>query len=198
VKEFENTNPHSWLYESCGRQRERYLVGIGAKRPRAMMRAGIKANALRRDKSRCARVPLRDGRAGRRMRYRSQIGRYRAQSATGPIRHRRRELKRSNTWEDSMIARANGHGDRPPKHCRVGGRETACLSRCARQQKGVRVRTCVSARCAKVAGPCRTVGPVEPGGGLIFGPSRQTPGHSAQQAGDREHPTLQTPNGRAI
>src|SRR5260370_16857580 len=48
VKEFEYTNPHSWLYVVVRDDKgSETLWGIEAEGPRALMRAGIKANPLR-------------------------------------------------------------------------------------------------------------------------------------------------------
>jgi hypothetical protein len=64
VKEFEYTNPHSWLYVVVRDDRgSETLWGIEAEGPSALMRAGIKANALRPgDKVTVRTRPLRDGR----------------------------------------------------------------------------------------------------------------------------------------
>jgi len=64
VKEFEYTNPHSWLYVVVRDDKgAETLWGIEAEGPSALMRAGIKANALRPgDKVTVRTRPLRDGR----------------------------------------------------------------------------------------------------------------------------------------
>ena len=64
VKEFEYTNPHSWLYVLVRDDKgSETLWGIEAEGPSALMRAGIKANALRPgDKVTVRTRPLRDGR----------------------------------------------------------------------------------------------------------------------------------------
>jgi hypothetical protein len=64
VKEFEYTNPHSWLYVVVRDDKGgETLWGIEAEGPSALMRAGIKANALRPgDKVTVRTRPLRDGR----------------------------------------------------------------------------------------------------------------------------------------
>jgi hypothetical protein len=64
VKEFEYTNPHSWLYVVVRNdQGVETLWGFEAEGPSALMRAGIKANALRPgDKVTVRTRPLRDGR----------------------------------------------------------------------------------------------------------------------------------------
>jgi hypothetical protein len=64
VKEFEYTNPHSWLYIVVHDDKGGETVwGIEAEGPSALMRAGIKANALRPgDKVTVRTRPLRDGR----------------------------------------------------------------------------------------------------------------------------------------
>jgi hypothetical protein len=64
VKEFEYTNPHSWLYVVVRDDKgEETLWGFEAEGPSALMRAGIKANALRPgDKVTVRTRPLRDGR----------------------------------------------------------------------------------------------------------------------------------------
>jgi hypothetical protein len=64
VKEFEYTNPHSWLYVIVrDGQGNETLWGIEAEGPSALMRAGIKANALRPGDQVTVRTrPLRDGR----------------------------------------------------------------------------------------------------------------------------------------
>ena len=64
VKEFEYTNPHSWLYIIVrDGQGSETVWGIEAEGPSALMRAGIKANALRPGDQVTVRTrPLRDGR----------------------------------------------------------------------------------------------------------------------------------------
>jgi hypothetical protein len=64
VKEFEYTNPHSWLYVTArDDQGVETLWGFEAEGPSALMRAGIKANALRPGDMVTVRTrPLRDGR----------------------------------------------------------------------------------------------------------------------------------------
>ena len=64
VKDFEYTNPHSWLYVTVrDDQGVETLWGFEAEGPSALMRAGIKANALRPgDKVTVRTRPLRDGR----------------------------------------------------------------------------------------------------------------------------------------
>jgi len=64
VKEFEYTNPHSWLYVIVRDDKgSETLWGIEAEGPSALMRAGIKANALRPGDQITVRTrPLRDGR----------------------------------------------------------------------------------------------------------------------------------------
>jgi len=64
VKEFEYTNPHSWLFVMVrDDQGTETLWGIEAEGPSALMRAGIKANALLPgDKVTVRTRPLRDGR----------------------------------------------------------------------------------------------------------------------------------------
>jgi len=64
VKEFEYTNPHSWLYVTVRDDKgSETLWGIEAEGPSALMRAGIKANALRPGDQITVRTrPLRDGR----------------------------------------------------------------------------------------------------------------------------------------
>jgi uncharacterized protein DUF6152 len=64
VKEFEYTNPHSWLYITVRDDKGAETVwGFEAEGPSALMRAGIKANALRPgDKVTVRTRPLRDGR----------------------------------------------------------------------------------------------------------------------------------------
>ena len=64
VKEFEYTNPHSWLYvlvrDEAGAET---LWGFEAEGPSSLMRAGIKANSLQPgDKVTVRTRPLRDGR----------------------------------------------------------------------------------------------------------------------------------------
>jgi hypothetical protein len=66
VKEFEYTNPHSWLYivvrDAAGTQT---LWGFEAEGPSALMRAGIKHNSLSPGDEVTVRArPLRDGRPG--------------------------------------------------------------------------------------------------------------------------------------
>lgn len=64
VKDFEYTNPHSWLYITVRDDKgEETVWGFEAEGPSALMRAGIKANALRPgDKVTVRTRPLRDGR----------------------------------------------------------------------------------------------------------------------------------------
>jgi hypothetical protein len=64
VKEFEYTNPHSWLYVVVRDDKGgETLWGIEAEGPSALMRAGIKVNTLRPgDKVTVRTRPLRDGR----------------------------------------------------------------------------------------------------------------------------------------
>jgi len=64
VKEFEYTNPHSWLYVVVRDDKgSETLWGIEAEGPSALMRAGIKSNALRPGDQVTVRTrPLRDGR----------------------------------------------------------------------------------------------------------------------------------------
>ena len=64
VKEFEYTNPHSWLYVTVrDDQGVETVWGFEAEGPSALMRAGIKASALRPgDKVTVRTRPLRDGR----------------------------------------------------------------------------------------------------------------------------------------
>jgi hypothetical protein len=64
VKEFEYTNPHSWLYVTVRDDKGvETLWGFEAEGPSALMRAGIKANALQPgDKVTVRTRPLRDGR----------------------------------------------------------------------------------------------------------------------------------------
>jgi hypothetical protein len=64
VKAFEYTNPHSWLYVLARNdQGVDTLWGFEAEGPSALMRAGIKANALQPgDKVTVRTRPLRDGR----------------------------------------------------------------------------------------------------------------------------------------
>jgi Family of unknown function (DUF6152) len=64
VKQFEYTNPHSWLYVLVrDNQGAETLWGFEAEGPSALMRAGIKANALQPgDKVTVKARPLRDGR----------------------------------------------------------------------------------------------------------------------------------------
>jgi hypothetical protein len=64
VKQFEYTNPHSWLYVLVRNdQGGETLWGFEAEGPSALMRAGIKANALQPgDKVTVRTRPLRDGR----------------------------------------------------------------------------------------------------------------------------------------
>jgi hypothetical protein len=66
VKQFEYTNPHSWLYVVVrGDQGGETLWGFEAEGPSALMRAGIRANALQPgDKVTVRTRPLRDGRPG--------------------------------------------------------------------------------------------------------------------------------------
>ena len=66
VKQFEYTNPHSWLYvlvrDDTGAET---LWGFESEGPSSLMRAGIKANALQPgDKVTVRTRPLRDGRPG--------------------------------------------------------------------------------------------------------------------------------------
>jgi hypothetical protein len=64
VKDFEYTNPHSWLYIVVHDDKGGETVwGFEAEGPSALMRAGIKANALQPgDKVTVRTRPLRDGR----------------------------------------------------------------------------------------------------------------------------------------
>jgi hypothetical protein len=64
VKEFEYTNPHSWLYVTVrDAQGAETVWGFESEGPSALMRAGIKANALQPgDKVTVQTRPLRDGR----------------------------------------------------------------------------------------------------------------------------------------
>lgn len=64
VKEFEYTNPHSWLYVTVrDAQGVETLWGFESEGPSALMRAGIRANALQvGDKVTVRTRPLRDGR----------------------------------------------------------------------------------------------------------------------------------------
>src|SRR6516165_4515856 len=64
VKEFEYVNPHSWLYVVVTDDKgEETLWGFEAEGPSALMRAGIKNNALRPgDLVTVTARPLRDGR----------------------------------------------------------------------------------------------------------------------------------------
>lgn len=64
VKEFEYTNPHSWLYVLVRNDKgEETLWGFEAEGPSALMRAGIKHNALQPGDEVTVRArPLRDGR----------------------------------------------------------------------------------------------------------------------------------------
>lgn len=66
VKQFEYTNPHSWLYVTVRNdQGGETLWGFEAEGPSSLMRAGIKANALQPgDKVTVRTRPLRDGRPG--------------------------------------------------------------------------------------------------------------------------------------
>ena len=66
VKQFEYTNPHSWLYVVVrSDQGGETLWGFEAEGPSALMRAGIRANALQPgDKVTVRTRPLRDGRPG--------------------------------------------------------------------------------------------------------------------------------------
>lgn len=64
VKEFEYTNPHSWLYVTVrDAQGAETVWGFESEGPSALMRAGIKPNALRPgDQVTVQTRPLRDGR----------------------------------------------------------------------------------------------------------------------------------------
>ena len=64
VKEFEYTNPHSWLFVNVhNEQGGETLWGFEAEGPSALMRAGIRANSLRPGDQVTVRArPLRDGR----------------------------------------------------------------------------------------------------------------------------------------
>jgi Family of unknown function (DUF6152) len=64
VKEFEYTNPHSWLYVTVrDPQGAETVWGFESEGPSALMRAGIKANALHPgDQVTVQTRPLRDGR----------------------------------------------------------------------------------------------------------------------------------------
>jgi hypothetical protein len=64
VKDFEYTNPHSWLYVLVrDEQGVETLWGFEAEGPSALMRAGIKKNALQPGDTVTVRArPLRDGR----------------------------------------------------------------------------------------------------------------------------------------
>jgi hypothetical protein len=104
VKEFEYTNPHSWLYVVVRDDKRHDTVwGIAAEGPRALMRAGTRCVAARRPRHGAdpsvARRPC-----GRRLGYGDQIATPPC-SIHGGARSRRRRLRTDVTGERGFCAR---------------------------------------------------------------------------------------------